>query len=62
MMPISPDNPEPAGEVADLPRLDAGLASLLEAIEAEKVPARLLKLAEQLQGELTLRKQRQNPN
>ena len=52
MMPISLDNPG----------LDARLASLLEAIEAEKVPERLLKLAEELQGELALRKQRRSPN
>lgn len=62
MMPISLDNPKPAGDAGDAPGLDARLASLLEAIEAEKVPERLLKLAEELQGELALRKQRRSPN
>lgn len=41
---------------------DRRLSALLEAIEAERVPDRLLKLAEELQQELFLRKQKRMPN
>lgn len=42
--------------------LDARLSALLEAIEAERIPDRLLRLAEELQQELSFRKQRHSPN
>jgi hypothetical protein len=42
--------------------LDARLSAILEAIETERVPDRLLRLAEELQQELSLRKQRRSPN
>lgn len=58
-----PDFPfEPSDETVDDVRLDRRLKTLLEAIEDEKVPERLLRLARQLQGELALRKQRGNPH
>ena len=41
--------------------LDSRLASILDAIEAERVPDRLLKLAQELQIELATRKERRNP-
>jgi len=47
---------------ADLPSLDTRLSTLLEAIETERTPDRLLSLAQELQQELFLRKQRRTPN
>lgn len=41
---------------------DSRLADLLEDIEKEETPKRLLELAVKLQHHLVLRKQRQNPN
>jgi hypothetical protein len=41
---------------------DSRLADLLEDIEREETPKRLLELAVKLQHQLVLRKQRQNPN
>lgn len=38
------------------------LADLLDDIEQEETPERLLKLARELQHQLLLRKQRENPN
>jgi len=49
-------------EIVNEVQLDRRLKSLLEAIEDEKVPERLLTLAHELQRELALRKQRSNPN
>lgn len=42
--------------------LDARLASVLDAIEKERSPARLLELAVELQSELASRRQRRQPN
>lgn len=56
------DRAESSGERLDLQTLDDRIASLLTAIEGEAVPERLLKLANELQGELLLRRQRKQPN
>jgi hypothetical protein len=41
---------------------DGKLTDLLDDIEQEVTPERLLKLTRELQQQLTLHKQRQNPN
>lgn len=59
---FSLEKPKSQGEQTEGLNLDGRLASLLEAIEAERTPERLLHLATELQTELALRKQRRNPN
>ncbi len=44
------------------PGQDSMLAQLLEDIEQEETPERLLKLARELQQQLSLRKQRETPS
>lgn len=62
-MASSPSDPsDDSYDKMHLVALDGRLKSLLEAIEDERAPERLLKLARELQGELSLRKQRGNPN
>jgi hypothetical protein len=56
------DRAEPSGETPDLETLDGRIASLLTAIEGEAVPERLLKLANELQSELLMRRQMKKPN
>jgi hypothetical protein len=46
----------------DLPSGDLRLRALLDDIEQEETPERLLKLARELQQQLALRRQRQTPN
>jgi hypothetical protein len=46
----------------DLETLDDRIAALLTAIEGEKIPERLLKLAGDLQNELVIRRQMKSPN
>jgi hypothetical protein len=46
----------------EISTLDDRIASILTAIEQEKTPERLLKLAEELQAQLALRRQRAEPN
>ncbi|HVW57637.1 MAG TPA: hypothetical protein VHC00_18315 [Rhizobiaceae bacterium] len=56
------DRAEPSGETLDLETLDGRIASLLTAIEGEAIPERLLKLANELQSELLMRRQMKKPN
>lgn len=46
----------------EISTLDDRIALILTAIEQEKTPERLLKLAEDLQAQLALRRQRAAPN
>ena len=46
----------------EISTLDDSIASILTAIEQEKTPERLLRLAEELQAQLALRRQRAEPN
>lgn len=57
-----PDWVEAAPEGVDLETFDDKIASLLVAIEGEHIPDRLLKLANELQGALTMRRHMKNPN
>lgn len=61
-LPEKPAAEAPEREPRELAFLDARLASLLDAIEGEESPARLLDLAAELQSELALRRQRPRPN
>ncbi len=58
ILPGSPENTGPLDENA----LDTRLSSILDEIEQESVPDRLLKLAIDLQSELTVRRQGRLPN
>lgn len=60
---VAPEKAIQSSEEADSTlSLDARLSGLLEAIEAERLPSRLLELAGELQQELSLRKQCRSPN
>ncbi|MBZ9936949.1 hypothetical protein LB518_11640 [Mesorhizobium sp. BR1-1-16] len=61
-MPISNDDEASTSEGSEPTTLEGRLGSLLDAIEGERVPDRLLKLAQALQDELHLRRQRRSPN
>ncbi len=62
MATMTPDEDEARMEPQQEAGVDDRLGTLLEAIEGERVPERLLKLAEMLQNELSLRRQRRRPN
>lgn len=62
MATMSPDEDEARMDPQHEAGVDDRLGTLLEAIEGEGVPERLLKLAEMLQNELSLRRQRRQPN
>lgn len=54
--------PESQEKQIDLATLDDRIASILVAIEEEKVPERLLGLASELQQALLIHRQRRHPN
>jgi hypothetical protein len=56
------ESPEEQPDAPVFRTLDGRLADLLAAIEQEKVPAKLLRLAHELQQELARRKQLLAPN
>jgi len=62
MATMSPDDDEVRMDAQQEAGVDERLGTLLDAIEGERVPERLLKLAEMLQDELSLRRQRRRPN
>ncbi|MCX5480153.1 hypothetical protein OSH08_14150 [Kaistia geumhonensis] len=62
MATMSPDEDEARTDRHEEAAVDDRLGTLLEAIEGERVPERLLKLAEMLQNELSIRRQRRRPN
>lgn len=61
---VVPESHEKSLDVksVDVSTLDDEIASILAAIEEEKVPERLLSLASMLQEALVQQRQRQNPN
>jgi len=56
------DRADSPKESFDLESLDNTIASLLVAIEGEAIPERLLKLANELQNKLVMRRQMKQPN